>query len=76
MFSFCKIAMQRYGGFGTGTSDLHEGRDGLRECRRQFAKSVYSDALCEVSMSGFGQRSRRSINNDVRTERSRPGVPL
>ena len=31
MFSFCKIAMQRYGGFGRKTNDLHEGQNGLHE---------------------------------------------
>ena len=31
MISFCKIAMQRYGGFSGGTNDLHEGWDGLHE---------------------------------------------
>ena len=31
LFSFCKIAMQRYGGFWRGTNDLHEGRDDLHK---------------------------------------------
>ena len=31
MFSFCKIAMQRYDVFSEETSDLHEGWDGLHE---------------------------------------------